>query len=649
MHAATQNSALKTQHLLPLLLVFAVLIAAYAPTFQTIPNGSSDDYMVDVGETQIALNAWGTLHPTGYPLYTLTASLLTHGLTALGVNPALAPGLASLAFGWIALAILYALLLRLTGRAWPSAAAALLLGLTRSWWIHSVIAETYTFSMMLLAALLALALSFADWPVRRRVWALAFVGGVAVFHHRVLILAALALLMAVWPELWRKDERHCLPGTLLGALILGLLGGVQYLYLPLRDWAGGDWVYGAPGTWQGFREVFTGYEYGYLLGPAAGWGDLADHLGRAADILAAELTLPGLIASVGLLILPLVLTRKSVTADSVRRYGPRRLAVILLALAIPFVLWVVVMYRSVLPQAVLMPVVAVLVIGAALGANAVLDRFVAGAQHGVSLPVGIVFICVALVVVLIAQNRPFIRDLTQDDSGLKMIALAERLPRDENPAFVVPWGPRHFPIAFGQRFLGRNTDLLLVDHRADFRALYEAGHAVVTQPDTFYVFIPDWWAERYGGERVYVYGFAPGVVEVRPAPVIVEHPLPPLADVTDGITLQSAELSCDADTITLDLTWAARETPARDLSVFVHLTGPDRADVLAQADSSHPAAGFHATSSWLPGEQVRDVYGLPRLDGAQMVVFGMYTQDGTGAFVNYGETTLLLAEGAGCE
>jgi len=645
MRAATQNSALKTQHFLPLLLVFAVLIAAYAPTFQTIPNGSSDDYMVDVGETQIALNAWGTLHPTGYPLYTLLASLLAHGLTALGVNPALAPGLASLAFGWIALAILYALLLRLTGRAWPSAAAALLLGLTRSWWIHSVIAETYTFSMMLLAALLALALGFADWTIRRRVWALALVGGIAVFHHRVLILAAPALLMAVWPELWKKDERRRLPGTLSGALILGLLGGVQYLYLPLRDWAGGDWVYGAPGTWQGFREVFTGYEYGYLLGPAAGWGDLADHLGRAADILAAELTLPGLIASVGLLILPLALAGKSAAA----RYTGRRTTVVLLALAIPFVLWVVVMYRSVLPQAVLMPVVMALVLGAALGADTVLDRFPVGTRHGVSLQAVIVFIFIVLALILVPANLSFIGGLTHDDSGLKMIALAERLPREANPAFVVPWGPRHFPIAFGQRFLGRNTDLLLVDHRADFRALYEAGHAVVTQPDTFYVFIPAWWAERYGVERVYIYGFAPGVVEVRPAPVIVEHPLPPLADVTDGITLQSAELSCDADTITLDLTWAAWETPTHDLSVFVHLTGPDRADVLAQADSSHPAAGFHATSSWLPGEQVRDVYGLPRLDGAQMVVFGMYTQDGTGAFVNYGETTLLLAEGAGCE
>ncbi len=645
MRAPTQNSARKTQHFFPLLLVFAVLIAAYAPTFQAIPNGSSDDYMVDVGETQIALNAWGTLHPTGYPLYTLLASLITHGLTAFGLNPALAPGLASLAFGWVALTILYALLLRLTGRAWLSAMAILLLGLTRSWWIHSVIAETYTFSMMLLAALLALALWPTDWPIRRRVWALAFVGGIAVFHHRVLILTAPALLIAVWPELWKKDERRRLPGTLLGALILGLLGGVQYLYLPLRAWAGGDWVYGAPGTWQGFREVFTGYEYGYLLGPAAGWGDLADHVGRAADILATELTPVGLIASLGLLILPLVPAGKSVVA----RYPGRRATVVLLTLAIPFVLWVLIMYRSVLPQAVLMPVVLALVIGAALGANAVLDRSVVGARHGVPLRAMIAFICVALALVFISQNTPFIGDLTHDDSGLHMIALAERLPRDANPAFVVPWGPRHFPIAFGQRFLGRNTDLLLVDHRADFRALYDSGHAVVTQPDTFYVFIPAWWAERYGVERVYVYGFAPGVVEVRPEPVIVEHPPPPLVDVIDGIVLQAAELSCDPDTITLDLTWAARETPARDLSVFVHLTGLDRADVLAQADSSHPAAGFHPTSSWLPGEQVRDVYGLPRLDGARAVVFGMYTQDESGAFVNYGETTLSLAEGAGCQ
>jgi len=90
-------------------LVLAILLMAYLTTLQTIPNGSEHYYMIDVGETQNVLNQWGTLHATGYPLYVIVGNILVAGLRVLGVSVATAPGVTSLIYGMIALALIYVL------------------------------------------------------------------------------------------------------------------------------------------------------------------------------------------------------------------------------------------------------------------------------------------------------------------------------------------------------------------------------------------------------------------------------------------------------------------------------------------------------------------------------------------------------------
>ena len=64
---------------LPFIIVLAVLVPIYLSTLQTIPNGSENYYMIDVGETQNVLNQWGTLHATGYPLYVMVGNALVAG------------------------------------------------------------------------------------------------------------------------------------------------------------------------------------------------------------------------------------------------------------------------------------------------------------------------------------------------------------------------------------------------------------------------------------------------------------------------------------------------------------------------------------------------------------------------------------------
>jgi 4-amino-4-deoxy-L-arabinose transferase-like glycosyltransferase len=145
-------------------LVLVVLAAVYGATLQTIPNGSDHYFMIDVGETQLVLNTWGTLHPTGYPHYVITGNLLTTLLKALGSDPTAAAALVSLLWGLLALSALYALALRLTGRPLAAGLTVLLYGLTRTVWIHHTIAEIYTFGLLLTALLYLIAL----WPLKNR-------------------------------------------------------------------------------------------------------------------------------------------------------------------------------------------------------------------------------------------------------------------------------------------------------------------------------------------------------------------------------------------------------------------------------------------------------------------------------------------------
>ena len=286
-------------------LALGLLVLAYLPLLQTIPNGSEHYFMIDVGETQTVLNVWGTLHMTGYPLYVMLGAPLVALFRALGVGAAAAPGLLSLVTMLAALAAVYAVALRLTGRPWVSGAATLAFGLTRTAWIHAEIAEIYALTLLMLALLFVIAL----WPRRpetdlRRLYLLAFLGGLAVAHHRAVAMAIPALVFLMGPVLTASPR--ALPKRLLICLAFGLLGFLPYIWLPLRAQAGAAWVYGEPGTWAGFVEQFMGLEASRFIGPPATSEGLVANLQLVWQVLVIDLTLPGLILGVAGLLVALV-------------------------------------------------------------------------------------------------------------------------------------------------------------------------------------------------------------------------------------------------------------------------------------------------------------------------------------------------------
>jgi hypothetical protein len=609
--------------ILPLLLP-AALLPVYLGTLQTIPNGAEHYFMIDVGETQIVLNTWGTLHATGYPLYVMLGSALVTALRALGFSPAAAPSVVSLVWMAAALAVIFALMRHLVAQMsppslrpgrfdrsfWLAAAAAALFGLTRTAWIHAVIAEIYSFGLLILAILLALALwkpAHGGATIRGRIYWLALVGGLGVFHHRAILMAAPALVCAVWPEL-TASPRHLLRRLAL-CLLLGLAGFLPYAYLPLRALAGAEWVYGQPGTWAGFWDQFFGREAARFIGPPGSFDALLANTSQVSGALLADLTAPGLIAGAAGLLLAL--------RDPRRR---RAAATLLLFGLLPY-LFHILFYTDIL-SALVLPVTLSAAFGWLFLADAAFFFFSRRAPRWlaawpVALAAGV------FAAGLFVANRPFIHAQTADRTGLDTIALAESAP--PGSALMLAWGPRYFAAGFAQSVLGGLEGVRLVDHRADYAAILSGGQMLVTPAYTFYNQPVSWWEAQLGAP-VYLRAVEPLLVQISTQPELAGLPAP-------APSAAAHSLECRADSIILRVDWAVGEKPSRDLSVFVHLLDGD-GNILAQDDQAAPVYGWRPLTTWTAGEIVRDVYRLPRAASAARVRFGLYYQAESGEFIN---------------
>jgi hypothetical protein len=493
----------------------------------------------------------------------------------------------------------------------------------RSVWLHSVIAEVYSLSLALLIGMGWVAFAAPRWTLRDRLWGLALLGGLSVAHHRALILAAPALILPLLPPLmtarWQglKWSLQALPWVFIGFL--------PYLYVILRAAAEAEWVYAQTDNWRDFWFYFRGGEADYLItrpNTLAAW---SANLRGTWAILIREMGNIGLMLALGCTLLACTLS-------------PHRRAARWITLgALCFFGFAVAYHRAVLPEAVLMLALPALVINVALTVDWLGQKNPRWGKAGLA---GMIL----WALLLYPYQREFIRHLTTDPTGLASIEAARTVPRrsQDQPIFMLAWGPRYFAASFSRLVTGENADLPMVDHRADFGRLSAEGYTFYTEPDTFYMFPPAWWTQRLG--PIYLSSGGPNLVRIGTTPRLVD--LPPnqrQTEVIDGIWLVEARLDCTPETITLSLAWYAQQPPTRDWPVFVHLTPADSQAVLAFGDSAAPVHGWRPTSTWQAGEVIQDHYVLPRVPQGDWVRWGMFEQQGE-QFINYGETTLFVSQ-----
>lgn len=287
---------------LPLVAALGLVAAGWLTALQTTigasgdpspdaqPGGMVGPLMDDSGEFAVAWNTWGVVHPPGYPLLGFLANGLVRLFRLLGATPLAAASLVSFAFGLAALTVAS----RLVSPSGPAQAAAVLLpafgGLT---WLYSVVAESYSFGLLLGFAALLMAVEAGENPRPHAVLLLGLTFGLAVGHHRTLLALTPALALAAWPA------RRLGMGAWLGAAGLAILSLGVYAYLPLAAALGSPWVYGrSPLTWPGLLDAILAREYTAQIAPPLALLEIGAALAGRVGFLAREMTTPGLILGV---------------------------------------------------------------------------------------------------------------------------------------------------------------------------------------------------------------------------------------------------------------------------------------------------------------------------------------------------------------
>jgi hypothetical protein len=116
----------------------------------------------DTFEFQVVVPELGIVHPTGYPLYLL----LTKPFTYLPFySVAWRVNLATALYGLVAVCFIFWLLWRIQSRPVPALLAALLFGLSPTFWSQAVQAEVYTLHALIVAAALLVMREIGGWRI----------------------------------------------------------------------------------------------------------------------------------------------------------------------------------------------------------------------------------------------------------------------------------------------------------------------------------------------------------------------------------------------------------------------------------------------------------------------------------------------------
>lgn len=218
--------------------LFVAALALYARTMPPTVLGG------DSGEYQHMAYYLGVPHSTGYPLYILLAKLFTFlpfGDVAYRVN------LFSVVSAALTVPLVYATALRLTRSQFSSILAAIVLALAPSLWGAAVDAEVYALHLLLGVLSILFALRWHQEGNRVDFFALAFVFGLGLTNHRVIVFGAPALALVVWLNRARLNFAMLWRGGLL--ILLPLL---LYAYIPIR--AGQLIANQDPANWEFYQR-----------------------------------------------------------------------------------------------------------------------------------------------------------------------------------------------------------------------------------------------------------------------------------------------------------------------------------------------------------------------------------------------------------
>ncbi|HEX7587967.1 MAG TPA: DUF2723 domain-containing protein, partial [Anaerolineae bacterium] len=189
----------------------------------------------DGGELQFAAWNFSFVHPTGYPLYLILGGLFQH-LIPIG-NPAFRLNIFTALTAALAVGAVYLAASVLTRHRASAVVAAAAFALTRTFWFDASGAETYALGAFFVALLIYLALRWQAAPSASTFAFFTFVYGLALTHHRTIVLWIPAFVLFFVVIAWQsRNTKHVIRRAwyIFSFVVLFLLPFLLYLYVPLR-------------------------------------------------------------------------------------------------------------------------------------------------------------------------------------------------------------------------------------------------------------------------------------------------------------------------------------------------------------------------------------------------------------------------------
>lgn len=576
------------------ILVFLLALGLYASTL------APGMLRGDSGEFQWAMASLNVAHATGYPFFTLVGRawevLVPLGAVAYRLN-----WLSGIA-GALAVTIVYRFAHEMTGRRAAALAGAAALAVAPVSWLNASILEVYPLNTLFLALVLWLLWKWGKAPEARHalryLTAAAFVYGLALAHHRMMILAAPAIaLYVLWADRARRRD-----GRRLALPVLALFPGLAlYLYVYLRLLLAGESPQFA------FYDIILGREY-------------SASLFQQFQPVQVLLQIPWNNLHVGLLVAAL-------GAFSQFRGEPRLAGLLALTLVLDLAFALVYWVPDV--EVFVTPALLVLALWIAVGAGRILDQIENRGQARWVPAAGAAAVLIALApLTRVAEVRAAVAVETSDVEARARRLLAADLPA--GAILELDW-----ETATATRFLqtteGTRTDLdarlIHIDRREEYHRILEAvqaGRPVLLDPGI--------QLNRF----VAGFRWSRGPLDMVRLDVAPVQVTPVGQRVSDRLELvgYASEPSRSL------LVWRALAALPSDYATFVHFFDSEGGP-LGQQDKGaccEPVYGY-ATSQWEPGRQIADSY-RPWPAGVTYLRTGLYST-ATGDIEPYGATLYL--------
>jgi len=164
-------------------------------------------------------------------------------------------------FAALAAMVFFLALVKINMKPVFSAVAALCFAFSKSLWMLASGSKFYTLHNFLVAVLIYLAALF--WTSRKTgyLYLMALISGIALSNHQTVALLGPGLAFAIWVSDRKAWTRLDVAGKMF---LLGFLGTLVYLYLPVRSSAHPPINWGEPHTWYNFTAHILRKHYGSL-------------------------------------------------------------------------------------------------------------------------------------------------------------------------------------------------------------------------------------------------------------------------------------------------------------------------------------------------------------------------------------------------